>query len=272
MASDAAKNHPYHMVEPSPWPAVGSLAALITALGGVWYMKDGPIWLFLQGVLILLWAAYRWWRDVIDEARSGVDHTEVVRQGLRMGMVLFIISEVMFFLAFFWAFFNASLPMLSFAAQPTWPPPGVVPLDPWSVPFLNTVILLTSGATVTYAHHMVREGNQRKTALGILLTVLLGLTFTGFQVYEYVHATFKFTDGIYSTTFYLATGFHGFHVLVGTVFLIVCWFRARAGHFTPDAHVGFEAAAWYWHFVDVVWLFLFTSVYWWGSLGYYTPG
>ena len=270
MAGDTARKHPYHMVEPSPWPAVGTLAALIMALGGVWYMKGGPIWLFLQGVLVLLWMFYRWGRDVVAESRSGFDHTDVVRKGLRIGMVLFITSEILFFFAFFWAFFNASLPMLSFVAQPTWPPPGIVPLDTWSVPFLNTVILLSSGATVTYAHHMVRLGNQQKTVLGILLTVLLGATFTGFQAYEYIHATFKFTDGIYSSTFYLATGFHGFHVLVGTIFLIVCLFRARAGHFTPEAHVGFEAAAWYWHFVDVVWLFLFSCIYWWGSLGY-TP-
>ncbi len=268
MAGDTARRHPYHMVEPSPWPAIGTLAALVMALGGIWYMKGGPIWVFLQGVLILLWVSYRWWADVVAEARSGTDYTDVVRRGLRMGMVLFIMSEVLFFFAFFWAFFNASLPMLSFAAQPAWPPPGIVPFDPWTVPFLNTVILLSSGATVTYAHHKIREGDNKKAAQGILLTVLLGAIFTGFQAYEYIHATFKFTGGIYSSTFYLATGFHGFHVLVGTVFLFVCWIRTRAGHFTPEAHIGLEAAAWYWHFVDVVWLFLFASVYWWGSLGY----
>jgi len=174
---------------------------------------------------------------------------------------------VMFFFAFFWAFFHASSPILSLVAAETWPPEGVVPLDTWAVPFLNTIILLSSGATLTVSHHRLRQGDNKATARWLLLTVLLGLTFTGFQAYEYVHATFPFTGGIYSSTFYLATGFHGFHVIVGTIFLIVCWFRARADHFTPDAHVGFEAAAWYWHFVDVVWLFLFVSIYWWGGSG-----
>ncbi len=267
MASEQIKKHPYHMVEPSPWPAVGSLAAFIMAVGGVWYMKGGTIFLFATGTLILIWMAYRWWRDIIAEARSGVDHTDVVRHGLRMGMVLFIASEVMFFLAFFWAFFHSSMPVFSLVAPEAWPPKDVVPLDTWSIPFLNTIILLSSGATVTLAHNALLAGNNKKTARWLLITVLLGMTFTGFQAYEYVHATFMFTGGIYSTTFYLATGFHGFHVIVGTCFLIVCWRRARADHFTPDAHVGFEAATWYWHFVDVVWLFLFVWVYWWGGHG-----
>ena len=270
MASETTKSHPYHMVAPSPWPAIGSLAALVTAFGAIWAMQGGPIWLFVQGILILLWVFYRWWRDVVIEARGGVDHTDTVRHGLRMGMVLFIASEVMFFFAFFWAYFNATVPFLSAVAHDVWPPEGGVPLDPWSVPFLNTVILRSSGATVTRAHHMVRLGDNKRAARWILLTVLLAMSFTGFQAYEYVHATFAFTGGIYSSTFYLATGFHGFHVIIGTIFLIVCWFRARAGHFTPELHVGFEAAAWYWHIVDVVWLFLFASIYWWGSLGY-TP-
>jgi len=271
MAIDtAAKKHPYHMVNPSPWPAVGTLAALLMVYGGVWFMKDGPIYLFLLGLAILLYTFWGWWRDVIAEARNGVDHTDVVRHGLRMGMVLFITSEVMFFFAFFWAFFHSSMPILSLVAAPTWPPEGVVPFNTWGIPFLNTLILLSSGGTVTYAHHALRQGNQKATVHGLLATIILGATFTGFQAYEYGSAGFGFTDGIYSTTFYLATGFHGFHVIVGTCFLIVCWFRARAGHFTPEAHIGFEAAAWYWHFVDVVWLFLFTCVYWWGSSGY-TP-
>ncbi|MBC8339149.1 MAG: cytochrome c oxidase subunit 3 [Rhodospirillales bacterium] len=270
MASDTVKKHPFHMVPPSKWPLVGTIAALTMAFGGVWYMKEGPIYLFLVGVGILLYTAWGWWRDVVTEGRSGVDHTETVRHGLRMGMVFFIASEVMFFFAFFWAYFNSTVPFLSVMAHEVWPPEGVVPLDAWTVPFLNTLILLSSGATVTYAHHQLLKGNHKATANGLLLTVLLGLTFTGFQAYEYIHATFKFTDGIYSSTFYLATGFHGFHVIVGTIFLIVCWFRARAEHFTPEGHIGFEAAAWYWHFVDVVWLFLFVSIYWWGGSGY-TP-
>jgi len=267
MAS-AEKSHPYHMVEPSKWPFVGSIGAFTMAVGGIWYMQEGPIWGFLAGLVIVLYTMYGWWKDVIAEANNGVDHTSVVQHGLRFGMVLFIISEVMFFFAFFWAYFNASVPMISRAASPVWPPEGVVPLETWGLPFLNTLILLTSGATVTYAHHALRKGDHKKTAIGLVLTILLGLIFTATQGYEYAVATFGFTDGIYSSTFYLATGFHGFHVIVGTLFLIVCLYRVMKGDFTAEQHVGFEAAAWYWHFVDVVWLFLFSCVYWWGSFGY----
>ncbi|MFQ5766047.1 MAG: cytochrome c oxidase subunit 3 [Rhodospirillales bacterium] len=268
MAGDTARKHPYHMVPPSRWPAVGTFSAVTMAFGAVWYMKGGPIDLLLLGVATLLYTFYGWWRDVVIESRSGVDHTDVVRRGLRMGMVMFIASEVMFFYAFFWAYFNATVPFLSATAHEVWPPEGVVPLDTWDIPFVNTCILLSSGATVTFAHQALRQGNQTWTARWLLATIALGITFSGFQAYEYIHATFPFTGGIYSSTFYLATGFHGFHVLVGSCFLIVCWLRARAGHFTAETHVGFEAAAWYWHFVDVVWLFLFASVYWWGSLAY----
>jgi len=162
------------------------------------------------------------------------------------------------------AFFNASL-FPPAAIGGVWPPPGVVTLDPWDLPFLNTLILLSLGVTVTWAHHALREGNRSHVLQGLAITIVLGITFTAIQAYEYGHAAFGFRDGIYSTVFYMATGFHGFHVIIGTIFLIVCFFRARAGHFTPEHHFGFEAAAWYWHFVDVVWLFLFTSIYWWGS-------
>jgi cytochrome c oxidase subunit 3 len=256
------------MVKPSKWPILGALAGFAMAIGGIWYMQEGPLYGFLAGVAFMLYVMYGWWRDVVGEANDAVSHTTTVRHGLRLGMVLFIASEVMFFFAFFWAFFDATVPALSRTAHDMWPPAGVVPLDAWSIPFLNTLILLSSGATVTYAHQALLSGAPKKCATGLLLTILLGMTFTGFQAYEYVHASFAFTDGIYSSTFYLATGFHGFHVLVGTCFLIVCYFRVRKGDFTPDAHVGFEAAAWYWHFVDVVWLFLFCAVYWWGGSGY----
>ena len=269
MAEHAVKKHPYHMVEPSHWPIVGTVAALTMALGGIWYMHGGNLVPFFIGVALLVYTFYGWWKDVIHE--SYTEHNPVVRHGLRMGMVLFIASEVMFFFAFFWAYFHASMPVLSKVAQTAWPPEGIVPLDTWTVPFLNTLILLTSGATVTYAHHAVRAGLQEKAVKSILLTVVLGFIFLGFQAYEYAHAAFKLKDGVYPSAFYLATGFHGFHVFVGACFLAVCYFRAKKGHFTPDHHVGFEAAAWYWHFVDVVWLFLFAWVYWWGSFGYNFP-
>lgn len=267
MASSES-NHPYHMVSPSKWPFVGSLAGMTMAIGGIYYMQGGSLAGFLAGTALMLYVMYGWWRDVINEAESGTDHTPTVKHGLRVGMVLFITSEVMFFFAFFWAFFDATIPAISSTAHDVWPPAGVVPFAAFGIPFLNTLILLTSGATVTLAHHYMMRGERQKCAYWLFWTVLLGATFTGFQAYEYVHATFGFKDGIYSSTFYLATGFHGFHVLVGTIFLVVCYFRAKKGHFTADTHIGFEAAAWYWHFVDVVWLFLFVCIYWWGGSGY----
>ena len=268
--------HDYHLVDPSPWPVAGAIAAFFLALGVVVYMHPDffgaeleetvaglGTWAFVPGLLMVLATMWYWWRDVIREATFQGHHTPIVQLGMRYGMTLFIASEVMFFVAFFWAFFNASLfPRVD---PVMWPPEGVETFPTFGVPFMNTLILLLSGCTVTWAHHALREGNQQGLIAGLALTIVLGLTFTGFQAYEYAVAAFGFADGIYSSTFYMATGFHGFHVIVGTTFLIVCFFRARRGHFKPDHHFGFEAAAWYWHFVDVVWLFLFCVIYWWGS-------
>ena len=258
-------NHPFHMVEPSKWPAIGSVAALVTACGAIWFMHGGPWFVMAAGFVIMFYTFYGWWKDVVAESLTRKYHTDVVSHGLRVGMLLFIASEVMFFFAFFWAFFHSSMPILSNVATTPWPPKGIIPFNPWNIPFLNTLILLTSGATVTVAHHAIRAGDNAMCARWLVYTIILGLTFTGFQAYEYVHAGFALNDGIYPSTFYLATGFHGFHVIVGTTFLIVCYFRAKNGHFLAEKHIGFEAAAWYWHFVDVVWLFLFFCVYVWGK-------
>ncbi len=258
------RKHPYHLVDPSPWPVVGAASALALAAGAILFMHDRGPWLMFLGIAMVLFTMFMWWRDVVREATFEGHHTPVVRIGLRYGMALFIASEVMFFVAFFWAFFNASLFPLE-AAGSVWPPEGIQTFDPWELPFLNTLILLSSGVTVTWAHHALIEDNRRDLVRGLALTVLLGLTFTGIQAFEYSHAPFSFRGGIYPTTFFMATGFHGFHVMIGTTFLTVCLYRAWKGHFKPDHHVGFEAAAWYWHFVDVVWLFLFSSIYWWGS-------
>ena len=268
--------HDYHLVDPSPWPAFGALAAFLLTFGTVAFLHPdllgvglapffesiGPL-AFAPGAILVLITMWFWWRDVIREATYEGHHTPVVQIGMRYGMTLFIASEVMFFVAFFWAFFNSSL--FPKADPAVWPPEGVETLPAFEVPFMNTLILLLSGCTVTWAHHALREGNRQGMLLGLGLTIILGLAFTGFQAYEYAVAAFGFTDGIYSSTFYMATGFHGFHVIIGTTFLIVCYFRARAAHFKPEHHFGFEAAAWYWHFVDVVWLFLFCAIYWWGS-------
>ncbi len=278
MAHDAhAKTHPYHLVDPSPWPFWGAMAALWLASMALLYMhpemlgdahaegvKSLGAWKIVAGFVPLLLIMGLWWRDVVREAEYQGHHTPVVQIGLRYGMALFITSEVMFFVAFFWAFFDASLyPKEGIGG--VWPPTDIQTFNAFELPFLNTLILLLSGCTVTWAHHEMIEGNRQRLLQALGITVLLGLCFTGLQAYEYSHAAFGFTQNIYASTFYMATGFHGFHVMVGTIFLAVCWYRAWLGHFKPDHHFGFEAAAWYWHFVDVVWLFLFICIYWWGS-------
>jgi len=213
---------------------------------------------------MILFMMYVWWRDIIREGTIEGQHTMRVQKGLRMGMLLFIVSEVMFFFAFFWAFFHASFNP-SVALGGVWPPAFMVILDPWKVPLLNTIILLTSGATVTWAHHAIVWGSKGHAMSALLYTVALAIVFTGLQAFEYVTAPFSISDSIYGSTFFMATGFHGFHVFIGTCFLTVCFFRLTLNHFTREHHFGFEAAAWYWHFVDVVWLFLFITIYWWGS-------
>jgi cytochrome c oxidase subunit 3 len=255
--------HPYHLVDPSPWPFIGSMAGLLLAVGAVLFMHAGITWVLILGFIGVLGTMAGWFWEVIKEAEYRGFHNPVVQVGMRYGMALFIASEVMFFVAWFWAYFNAAL-FPTAQIEGKWPPPGVQTFDTWDLPFLNTLILLTSGVTVTWAHHALREGNRKHFMQGLALTIFLGVCFTCVQAFEYSHAAFGFREGIYPSTFYMATGFHGFHVLVGTIFLIVCFFRGRAGHFTPDHHFGFEAAAWYWHFVDVVWLFLFCCIYWWG--------
>jgi cytochrome c oxidase subunit 3 len=267
MADSHAKNHDYHLVDPSPWPVVSSISVLILAMGAVQYLHDGAPWIMLVGFAGVLYSMVVWWRDVIVEANQG-DHTPVVQLHHRYGMILFIASEVMFFVAWFWAYFDASLypgeALQVSRAELTggqWPPQGIETFDPWHLPLINTLVLLTSGTTVTWAHHALQHDDRQGLKWGLILTVALGALFTVFQVYEYQHASFGFSGHIYGATFFMATGFHGFHVLVGTIFLLVCLLRAMSGHFSSQQHFGFEAAAWYWHFVDVVWLFLFVVIY-----------
>ncbi len=267
----SGKPHPYHLVKPSIWPMAGAFAAGLLALGAVLYMHKAALGGFefgLKGVLLgfaaVLAVMWYWWRDVIREAVVEHAHSPVTKVGFRYGMSLFIASEVMFFVAFFWAFFDASL-FPKEAIGHIWPPADIEPIAAFGLPFLMTMILLLSGCTVTWAHHAIIEGRQEDAVNALAYTVGLGVLFTCFQAYEYWHATFPFKGSVYSSAFYMATGFHGFHVLVGTIFLIVSYFRAKKGHFTAESHFGFEAAAWYWHFVDIVWLFLFTAIYWWGN-------
>jgi cytochrome c oxidase subunit 3 len=269
--------HPFHLVNPSPWPFYISFTVLNLALSLVWffhyYQHSGK--LLLNSIFLTLIIMAAWWRDVIIEGTYEGQHTQAVQKGLRLGIALFILSEVMFFFGFFWAFFHSSLsPAIQIGG--VWPPKGIIPMSYLGIPFLNTIILLTSGVTVTWFHYLitstelhndVSSDNIKKEGIFSLgLTVLLGLIFLGFQAYEYIHATFTISDGVYGSTFYLLTGFHGFHVIVGTLFLFVCLLRYLSNHFTEHHHIGLEAAIWYWHFVDVVWLFLYISIYWWGDL------
>ena len=286
MAEAHTKHHDFHLVDPSPWPIIGSVGAFLLAIGLITAMhvtlpEDATAgdtffskWVYVvPGVLIVLYTMYGWWSDVVKEAHRG-DHTRVVQLHLRYGMIMFIASEVMFFVAWFWAFFDASLYSGEVqqvarveATGGQWPLAGMEVFDPWHLPLLNTLILLTSGTTVTWAHHALLHNDRKGLVWGLTLTILLGVLFTAIQAFEYASAPFDFAGNIYGATFFMATGFHGAHVIIGTIFLTVCLVRALKGHFRPEQHFGFEAAAWYWHFVDVVWLFLFACIYVWGNSG-----
>ncbi len=270
--STTGKPHPYHLVRPSIWPLVGAIAGGLLATGGIMFMHKvqlGGIDVGFKGIAIgligVLLVMFLWWKDILFETVTEQVHNRVTEIGLRFGMMLFIMSEIMFFVAFFWAFFSSAL-FPQEAIGYIWPPQTIHTVAPFHLPFLMTMILLLSGCTVTWAHHAILEGKNEEAVKALGITSFLGFFFLCFQIYEYAHAHFGFTDTVYASAFYMATGFHGFHVFVGTIFLIVCWIRAAKGHFTPDRHFGFEAAAWYWHFVDVVWLFLFVAIYWWGNI------
>jgi len=259
--------HKFHLVDPSPWPLLASLGAFMLTTGGVLYMHKilGGWELFLNGLLVILFVMYVWWRDVVREATYEEQHSFVVQRGLRLGMVLFIASEIMFFFAFFWAFFHSSLAP-AFNIGGVWPPKAIISMNTYTIPLTNTFILLSSGATVTWAHHAIILSAKRQTIIGLLYTLVLAILFTYFQGLEYVSAPFNISDGIYGSCFYMATGFHGFHVFIGTIALFVSFVRIVLNHFTNTHHFGFESSIWYWHFVDVVWLFLFINIYWWGNL------
>ena len=259
--------HSFHLVDPSPWPLVAALGAFMVTVGGVLYMHRfyGGGQLFVTGFTIILYVMFTWWRDIIREATFEEQHTFAVQRGLRLGMILFIVSEVMFFFAFFWAFFHSSLAP-TFNIGGVWPPQAIDPIQTSGIPLTNTFFLLSSGATVTWAHHAIIVRAKKQAIVGLLLTLVLAILFTGLQGLEYFDAPFCISDSVFGSCFYMATGFHGFHVFIGTISLLISLLRIVVNHFTSTHHFGFESAAWYWHFVDVVWLFLFITVYWWSSL------
>ena len=265
------KQHQYHLVDPSPLPIFTAFSLLVVAFGAILFMHEKFLGKLVlpMGIFLVLSCLFSWWRDVIKEARQDHAHTKIVQKGLSIGMIIFILTEVMFFAVFFWSFLHARLSPLEFSPadvwgvkSSVWPPKGIETFDPWNLPFINTMILLLSGTTVTWAHYELNNNNREKAVKALGLTILLGIAFSLLQAYEYHHASFNITQGIYPANFFMATGFHGFHVIIGTIFLSVSYFRAKKGHYDAGNNIlGFEFAAWYWHFVDIVWIFLFIFVY-----------
>jgi cytochrome c oxidase subunit 3 len=260
------QKHPFHLVDPSPWPLLGALSALSITFGMVMYMHGYIKGSFIlnMGFIFLLLISFFWWRDIVREGTFEGQHTNAVQKGLKLGVILFIVSEIMFFFAFFWAFFHFSFNPSIFLGG-VWPPAFLAILNPWKIPLLNTILLISSGATITLAHHSIILGSKSLAINGLIATIFLAAVFTVLQSMEYYSAPFSISTSVYGSSFFMLTGFHGFHVIIGTTFLIVCLVRLILNHFTKEQHVGFEAAAWYWHFVDVVWLLLFVTVYLWGS-------
>nr|ACJ69552.1 cytochrome c oxidase subunit III [Ochterus marginatus] len=257
-------NHPFHLVDMSPWPLTGSIGALTLTSGLVMWFHQQKTELMIMGVIITILTMIQWWRDITRESTFQGKHTLIVTTGMKWGMILFITSEVFFFISFFWGFFHSSLsPTIELGM--TWPPMGIHVFNPMQIPLLNTMILLCSGITVTWAHHSLMENNHSQTSQSLFFTITLGVYFSILQGIEYYESSFTISDSVYGSSFFMATGFHGIHVIIGTTFLLVCLKRHMSFHFSSKHHMGFEAAAWYWHFVDVVWLFLYISIYWWGS-------
>nr|YP_010571311.1 cytochrome c oxidase subunit III [Dermacentor reticulatus]UZG91447.1 cytochrome c oxidase subunit 3 [Dermacentor reticulatus]UZG91460.1 cytochrome c oxidase subunit 3 [Dermacentor reticulatus]UZG91473.1 cytochrome c oxidase subunit 3 [Dermacentor reticulatus]UZG91486.1 cytochrome c oxidase subunit 3 [Dermacentor reticulatus]UZG91499.1 cytochrome c oxidase subunit 3 [Dermacentor reticulatus] len=254
--------HPFHLVEKSPWPLTSSISAFSLTLGFVSYFQNLNNNLILMSFIMIFFSSFQWWRDISREASFQGFHTSWVLSGLKMGMLLFILSEIFFFISFFWAFFHSSLsPNIEIGSQ--WPPKNIFPFNPFEIPLLNSAILISSGITVTWSHHSILNKNYISALNSLKVTILLGFMFTIFQIFEYFQAQFSISDSIFGSTFFMTTGFHGFHVLVGSIFLMVSYFRIYNQLISSNHFFGFEASAWYWHFVDVVWLFLFTFMYWW---------
>nr|YP_003406726.1 cytochrome c oxidase subunit III [Microcosmus sulcatus]CAL23095.2 cytochrome c oxidase subunit III [Microcosmus sulcatus] len=259
------RKHPFHLVDASPWPVLAASGALCMAMGLLVWFHNKVVSYLIFSVALTSYISYLWWRDIAREGSYLGFHLLNVQRGLRIGMGLFITSEVFFFLGFFWTFFHSGLATTSELGY-SWPPMGMDVLDPMAVPLLNTVVLLSSGVTVTYSHYSLVQGSFWDSVVGLGFTLVLGVFFTLLQLMEYFEAPFTISDSVYGSIFFMATGFHGFHVIVGSIFLAICLLRMIEGQLLGDHHVGYECAIWYWHFVDVVWVFLYISIYWWGSV------
>nr|UZT67453.1 cytochrome c oxidase subunit 3 [Prosaspicera validispina] len=255
-------NHPYHLVSASPWPMLTSLSVLVMMIGTVWLFSYKNYKLMILGFVNISMCSYQWWRDVIRESTFQGMHTKMILNGLKLGMILFIISELFFFISFFWSYFHSALsPNIELGS--IWPPKNIVQFNPYQIPMLNTILLLSSGITVTMSHYYILINNKSKSSLGLKLTILLGLMFSYIQMIEYQESMFCMSDSVYGSLFFLTTGFHGLHVIIGTSFLVITWVRLISNHMSSLHHFGFEAASWYWHFVDVIWIIVYTMIYWW---------
>lgn len=257
-------NHPFHLVDYSPWPLTASIGLITSIIGIINIFNNKNLYLIIIGNLIIILTIYQWWRDICRERTYQGLHTTIVVKGLKLGIILFITSELFFFISIFWAFFHRRLsPSIELGIL--WPPINIITFNPFNIPLLNTIILLTSGITITWAHYRLINNNHSQSTQRIFFTIILGLYFSILQIYEYIEAPFTLADSIYGSIFFLATGFHGIHVIIGTIFILICLIRHIKFHFSKNHHFGFEAAAWYWHFVDIIWLFLYLSIYWWGE-------
>nr|QBG38564.1 cytochrome c oxidase subunit III [Acropyga butteli] len=255
------QNHPFHLVSVSPWPVIISFSLFNNLISMIMWLHNFN-YMMLISIPCTYLCIYQWWRDVIRESTFQGWHTIFVYKGLQLGMILFIISEIFFFLSFFWAYFHASLAPSMEIGQ-LWPPLGIKPFNPYNIPLMNTIILISSGMTITWTHHSILNKNFNESHKSLMMTIFLGIYFTSLQMIEYYEAPFSIADSIYGSTFFLATGFHGIHVIIGTLFIMTCFYRLNLMHFSKIHHFGFEASTWYWHFVDVIWLFLYISIYWW---------
>jgi len=258
------KFHTFHIVQISPWPVMTaiSISSLLSSI--VLWNTHSNIYILEFSIILTSIISFIWWKDVIRETKNQGFHFNLVIKGLKMGIILFITSEVIFFVSFFWTYFHRGIRPNIEMGQ-IWPPNSIEAFNPINIPLLNTIILLSSGVSITWSHHEILKNNFKKANISLILTVILGIYFSFLQGIEYQEAEFSISDSVYGSTFFIATGFHGLHVIVGTSFLLTCLIRNLKKEISYIHLVGFEAAAWYWHFVDVVWLFLYIRIYWWGS-------
>lgn len=255
-------NHPYHIVTIRPWPLITSFNIIFFLIGLIKWFYYLNLDLIFISLLALLLSLYQWWRDVVREGTFQGIHTSRIIKNLKIGIILFIISETFFFISLFWAYFHIALsPRIEIGIL--WPPKNIIIFNPYDVPLLNSIILITSGITITWSHHLLLNNNKSSAINVLIYTIFLRALFSLCQFYEYYQAPFTIADSVYGSIFYVTTGFHGIHVFVGTLFLSVCLIRIINNHFSRNHHIGYEAAIWYWHFVDIIWLFVYIWIYWW---------